>query len=88
MVEWDPKRAAANSSKHGIDFADGATALQDDLALTVEDDEHDEQRFVTIGEDCLGKLLVVIYSWPGDEPRLISARRATRKERKQYEANR
>ena len=84
MVEWDPKKAAANLSKHRIDFADAATVLQDELAVTIEDDDGDEERFVTIGEDALGRVLVVVYAWVGDEPRLISARKAEPRERRQY----
>ena len=88
MVEWDPKKAAANLTKHGIDFADAATILQDELALTVTDVDHNEDRFVTLGQDALGRVLVVVYTWPGEEPRLISARRAEPRERRQYEGKR
>jgi hypothetical protein len=88
MVEWDPRKAATNLTRHGIDFADAAAVLQDELAVTVRDDDHDEQRFVTIGQDALGRVLVVVYSWPGEEPRLISARPATPRERRQYEGKR
>ena len=85
MVEWDPRKAVANVAKHGVDFADAATVLQDELAVTVADDDHDEDRFVTLGQDALGRLLVVVYTWPGEEPRLISARKAEPRERRQYE---
>lgn len=57
----------------------------DDLAITVNDERFDEERFITIGMDALGRILVVVYTWRGDEIRLISARTATRSERKQYE---
>jgi hypothetical protein len=85
VVKWDPGKAASNLRKHGIDFADAATVLSDEQALTVADDDPDEERFVTLGVDALGRLLVVVYTWRGEEPRLISARRATRSERSQYE---
>jgi uncharacterized DUF497 family protein len=84
VVKWDPEKAAANLRKHGIDFADAATVLNDERAVTVADEEPDEERFVTLGLDALGRLLVVAYTWRGEEPRLISARRATRSEQKQY----
>jgi len=87
MAEWDLEKAFANWRSHGIDFADAATALEDEFALTVQDDDPDEERFVTLGEDALGRLLVVVYTWRGDEPRLISARKAEPRERKQYERN-
>ncbi len=84
--EWDAHKAAANLSKHGIDFADAVTALEDDAAITVVDEFADEERFVTIGTDALGRLLVVVYTWRGqDVIRIISARKATARERRQYE---
>ena len=85
MVQWDNEKAASNWEKHGIDFADAATALEDDFAVTVEDADHDEPRFVTIGMDALGRILVVVYAWRDDEPRLISARSAGRAEKRHYE---
>ena len=84
-VEWDARKAASNLRRHGIDFADAATVLYDELAVTVADEERDEERFVTIGMDALGRLLVVVFTWRGDRMRLISARRATPRERRQYE---
>ena len=74
--------------KHKIEFAQAATVLTDDLALTVSDDSGGEERYVTMGVDAVGRLVVVVYVWRGDTIRLISARRATRRERKQYEGNR
>lgn len=88
MVQWDPDKAAANLKKHGIDFADAATVLSDDFALTLPDDDPNEERFVTLGMDALGRVLVVAYTWRDEEQRLISARKATRAERRQYEENR
>lgn len=84
--EWDPEKAAGNLDKHGVDFADAALVLYDDLAVTVPHDEADEERFVTIGSDAFGRLLVVVYTWREERIRIISARKATRKERREYES--
>ena len=84
-VEWDPAKAKANRRKHGIDFTDAATVLFDELAATIRDDSDDEERYVTIGTDALGRVLVVVYSWAEDGIRLISARKSTKKERREYE---
>ena len=88
VVEWDEGKASANLAKHGIDFADAATVLDDDFALTMPDLDSPEERFVTLGMDALGRVLVVVHAWPEDEPRLISARRASRPEVRQYEGRR
>ena len=82
----DPTKAASNLKKHGVSFADAEGVLQDPLAVTVEDpDAEGEQRFISIGLGSAGELLVVVWTERDDECRVISARRATRKERKQYE---
>jgi hypothetical protein len=83
--EWDPRKARSNLEKHGIDFADAVSVLEDELALTIPDDEADERRFVTIGEDSLRRILVVAFTERADRIRVISARKATRLERQQYE---
>lgn len=88
MVQWDPDKAAANVKKHGVDFADAATVLEDERALTMRDDDPDEERFVTLGMDALGNVIVVAYVWRDDEPRLISARAAEPAERRRYENKR
>ena len=85
--EWDPDKAAGNLEKHGIDFADAALVLYDDLAVTVPDDDADEERFVTLGADAIGQLLVVVYAWRDVRIRIISARQATGRERRRYEGN-
>jgi len=85
MVEWDPEKATKNLRKHRIDFADAATVLDDDNALTIRDDDPDEDRFVTIGRDAIGRVLLVVYTWRDDEIRIISARKAEPRERRQYE---
>ena len=88
-VEWDPVKAKANLRKHGIDLADAVSALEDDSALTVEDPfAGSERRWVTLGMDSLGRMLVVVFTWRGDRIRLISARPATPGERRQYEGRR
>jgi uncharacterized DUF497 family protein len=69
-----------------VDFADAVTVLYDHLAVTIPDRQSDEERFVTVGMDALGRILVVVYTWRGDCVRLISARKATPRERQQYEA--
>jgi len=82
----EPAKAASNLKKHGVSFADAEGVLQDPLAVTVEDpDVEGEQRFISIGLGSAGELLVVVWTERDDECRVISARRATRKERKQYE---
>jgi len=84
--EWDPDKAATNLRKHGITFADAATVFSDAFALTAADDGADEERFVTLGMDAFGRLLVVVYTWRGEQRiRIISARKATRHERLHYE---
>ena len=83
--QWDVNKSGANLKKHRVDFADAVTVFSDDFALTIPDDYPDEERFVTIGMDALGRILVVIYTWRGDSIRIISARKATNRERKQYE---
>ena len=83
--EWDPQKARLNPRKHGVDFADAAIALCDDHAITIRDEHPHEERYVSIGSDTHERVLVVVYTWRDDRLRLISARRATRRERLQYE---
>ena len=85
VYQWNENKAAANFRKHGIDFADAVSVFSDDLAITAPDGRFDEERFVTMGLDALGRVLVVVYTWRGQEIRLISARSATHQERRQYE---
>jgi uncharacterized DUF497 family protein len=82
--EWDHNKATSNLKKHGIDFADAVTVFDDLNAVTINDPDHNEERFVTIAMDAYGRILVVVYTWRGNVVRLISARKATKYERKQY----
>ena len=72
--EWDRSKAEANVRKHGVRFADAATVIEDDSALTMLDPySDDEDRWGTLGIDLTGTLLVVVYTWRGDTIRVISA---------------
>lgn len=82
--EWDPVKGRLNLRKHNVDFADAATVFSDDYALTIPDDDPNEERFVTVGVDALGRILVVVNTWRGRHIRIISARKADSYERKQY----
>lgn len=82
--EWDPQKAARNLRKHGVEFADAVAALEDEFALTIDDPHPREERHITIGTDGLGRTLVVVYTFRGENIRIISAREATPRERRQY----
>jgi uncharacterized protein len=85
LVEWDPAKASSNFRKHSVRFADSLAVLEDERAITLRDVEEDEERWVSIGSDSLGRILVVVYTLRAQRIRMISARRATRQERTQYE---
>ncbi|MBI4460569.1 MAG: BrnT family toxin [Acidobacteria bacterium] len=87
QFEWDTEKAAYNLAKHGVSFHDAATVFGDPLAGTILDPRHsvEEQRFVTIGHSAGGSLIVVIHAERDNRTRIISARRATRRERRSYE---
>jgi len=82
IFEWDPEKAASNLSKHGVSFDEAATSLFDPMGLAQEDlDTKDEARWVLVGVSAQARLLTVVYTLRGeDRIRLISARKATRKE--------
>lgn len=84
---WDPNKAAENLKAHGIDFREAATVLDDSLSTTFSDNDHSvgERRFLIIGLSALGRILVVSHTETGDTIRIISARSATRHERRFYE---
>ncbi|MCM0081553.1 BrnT family toxin [Geomonas sp. Red32] len=84
--EWDPDKATRNIQKHGVTFADAVGVFEDDLAITIEDADHAEYRYVTIGMDFTLSLLVVVYTWRRENTiRIISARKANFRERIVYE---
>ncbi|HSW04957.1 BrnT family toxin [Aquabacterium sp.] len=86
-IEFDPSKAQSNLRKHRVSFAHAEQALRDPLAVTIEDpDSETEQRFITLGMDALGRILVVVHTPRGDRTRLISARKASRGEAEQYDA--
>jgi len=85
--EWDPRKAAQNRRKHGVSFHEAATVYADPLAVTYQDPDHSisEQRFITVGISNAGRLLIVAHADRGEKIRIISARKATPRERKYYE---
>ena len=85
--EWDPEKADANLQKHGVSFDDASTVFGDPLSLLMPDPDHsaDEERYIVLGMSAHQKLLVVAFAERPPNTRLISARRATRAERKRYE---
>ena len=87
LFEWDRHKAEANLRKHGISFEEAQTVFTDPLSMTLPDPDHseDEERFIDIGTSDNRRVLVVVYTERGQRIRLISARKATPVERKQYE---
>ena len=86
-IEFDPAKAKTNLRKHGVSFAHAEQALRDPMALTIEDpDSRGERRFVTLGVDALGRVLVVIHNQREERTRVISARKASRGEADRYHA--
>jgi uncharacterized DUF497 family protein len=84
-ITWNPAKAAENLRSHRVRFEEAGEVLRDPFALTRGDPRHDEQRFVTLGATLTGTLLVVVYAYAGDEDiQLISAREASRAERRDY----
>lgn len=85
--EWDDDKAEANERKHGVAFTEAMTVFADPLALTGYDPNHsdDEDRYLTMGQSDDGRLLVVSHTDRGENIRIISAREASRAERKDYE---
>jgi len=84
--EWDTAKAASNVRRHGVRFSEAAVALQDDGAMTIDDpDSESEERFISVDTDDRGRVLVTIFTYREDAIRIISSRRASKKERKIYE---
>ncbi|MDA8108710.1 MAG: BrnT family toxin [Betaproteobacteria bacterium] len=85
-ASFDPKKNAANIKKHGVPLSEGDGVLSDPLALTVEDQSAEgERRFVTIGTNLFGNVMVVVHAARPDGPRIISVRKPDPKERRNYE---
>ncbi|MBV9110630.1 MAG: BrnT family toxin [Gemmatimonadetes bacterium] len=79
--EWDAAKAASNRAKHGVRFSEAAGVFEDPNAAIEPDDHADEERYVIVGLDAAGRLLVLVFTWRGEDVvRLISARKATREE--------
>jgi hypothetical protein len=87
IVEWDDQKAAANARKHHVSFEEAATVLEDTLSITFRDPDHsiEEFRFLTIGRSSSGRIIMVAHTDREEAVRLISARPATRSERRSYE---
>ena len=85
--EWNLDKAKKNTDKHGISFNEAATVFSDPLSMTYDDPDHshDENRYIIIGLSAFGNLLFVSHTETGDKIRIISARKLTKNERKQYE---
>ena len=87
--QWDSEKADLNYKKHGIDFADAVGVFEDKWALTIKQEiVKNEQRFASIGTDFLVRIVIVAYTYRGNDIRLISARPATKSERNVYEQRR
>ena len=87
QFEWDDNKAKSNAAKHGVSFEEASTVFGDPLSLTISDPTHSqsEDRFIILGHSHKQRLLVVVHTDRGDRIRLISARRASKHERKSYE---
>lgn len=86
-IEFDPAKARGNFRKHRVSFADAEQVLRDERAITIEDlDAEGEKRFLTLGMDSIGHILVVVHTPRGENTRLISARKASPAEAEQYHA--
>ena len=85
--EWNPEKLQKNLKKHDVSFIEAATVFSDSLSMTYDDPDHshDEDRFIIIGISSSGNLLMVSHTYRNDKIRMISARKLTRKERKEYE---
>ena len=84
---WDPRKAGSNERRHGVGFQEATTVFDDPLSVTIPDPDHsaDEQRFLLLGLSIRRRLLVVAHSERDESTRIISARRADRRERRLYE---
>ena len=87
LFEWDEEKAKTNLQKHGVSFEEAETVFDDPLSITIPDPDHsiDEERFIDVGQSSKKRILAVVYTERRKRIRLISARIATRAERKNYE---
>ena len=87
IYEWDPKKARANLRKHHVSFEEGATVFLDPFAVTYPDPDHsgEENREITVGRSARHRVVFLSHTRRGERTRLISSRKATKRERKQYE---
>jgi uncharacterized DUF497 family protein len=87
--EWDPQKAISNIEKHDVSFEEASTIFHDPLSFTIDDPLHseNEKRMVHFGVSLKNRLLVVVFTERGSIIRIISARKASQKERKHYESN-
>ena len=87
QFEWDSDKADANLRNHGVSFLEAMTVFQDPLAMTYDDPDHsfEEDRYITMGTSLAGRLLFISHTDREDRIRIISARKATRSERRSYE---
>ncbi len=83
--EWDPEKAESNFAKHGVRFTEAVSVFIDDQLLTTLDESTEEERYIAIGREYSRRILFVVYTARAESIRLISARKATAKERAEYE---
>ncbi len=89
LFEWDTEKARSSAQKHGVAFDEASTAFRDALSVTIPDPLHseDEDRFVLLGYSHRERLLVIVHTYRNHRVRLISARPATKRERRHHENN-
>jgi len=88
IFKWDKKKEKQNVTKHNVSFKEASTVFKDELSLTIDDPLHssEENRLIIIGESIEHRLLVVVHTERNDQIRIISARKATKIERRYYES--
>jgi len=84
-LEWDSNKEIHNLKKHGVSFIEAVTALEDEMAVTIEDVQPEECRFITLGLSERGRIVLVVYTYRDEAIRIISARKATTSECNMYE---
>jgi uncharacterized DUF497 family protein len=88
LFEWDEEKAALNRINHGVDFEEAKTVFEDPFAIDMPDEWHsdEEARYIVLGMSLLARVLLVVHTERSERIRIISARKATRSEREQYES--